>query len=256
VTVHIEGRGRHILSELGFSVTRVGDELHGTASVYPELHVTGTHNLRTSVLAIWADHLAGLLAMEATAPRVPVTLELDVHLYGPTPVSGTIAAVANTIKRGRSVFVARVQFTTGSGEPIGIAIGTFMASPDPTAALPSTFSIDGPSSEPLLSVPLARRAGCERLEPGVAILPRSEDGLNSSNTVNGGLIALVTEEAVLSLAPGDTLCSLDLHYLHALRVGPAVAVAKVRSGLGAVEVSDAGNDNRLSVMAFTRMFGQ
>jgi acyl-coenzyme A thioesterase PaaI-like protein len=255
VTVHIEGAGRHILSELGFTVRRVGDELHGTASVYPELHVTGTRHLRTSVLAIWADHLAGLLAMDATAPRVPVTLELDVHLYRPTPGSGTIVAVANTMKRGRSVFVARVQFTSERGELIGIAVGTFMASPDPTAALPSSFNIDGPTAEPLLSLPLATRAGCERVERGMAILPRSEDGLNSSNTINGGLIALVTEEAVLSLAPDTTLCSLDLHYLHALRVGPAVAVATMRAGLGSIEVRDAGNADRLSVMAFTRTFG-
>ena len=44
----------------------------------------------------------------------------------------------------------------------------------------------------------------------MAVLPRSEDGLNSSNTVYGGLIALAVEEAVLSLADGQTLCSLAL----------------------------------------------
>jgi acyl-coenzyme A thioesterase PaaI-like protein len=255
VTVQIEGAGSHILSELGFVVRRVGDELHGTASVYPELHATGTHQLRTSILAIWADHLAGLLSVEAIAPRVPVTLELAVHLYGPTPGSGTVDAVATTMKKGRSVFVARVRFTSGGGEPIGLAVGTFMASPDPTASLPPAFSIDKTSSVTRLSVPLAERAKCQRDQPGTAVLPRSEDGLNSANTVNGGLIALVTEEAVLSLAPGRSLSSLDLHYLHALRVGPAVAVAEVRDGLGQVEVRDAGNGNRLSVMAFARIFG-
>ncbi len=54
----------------------------------------------------------------------------------------------------------------------------------------------------------------------MAVLPRSEDGLNSSNSVNGGLIALAAEEAVLSLAPGDTLRSLGLRYLQAVRAGP------------------------------------
>ncbi len=252
----VEGTGRHILSELGFTVRRVGDELRGTATVYPEMHVTGTRHLRTSILAMWADHHAGLLAVEAMAPRVPVTLDLDVHLYRPTPAAGTIYAVARTIKRGRSVFVASVQFTSGDGEPLGMATGSFMASPDPTVPLPSTYSIDAPPSQPRLSMPLAERAGCERREPGVAILPRSEDGLNSSNTVYGGLIALVTEEAALSLSPGETLCSLDLRYLQSVRVGPAVAVASVQAGLGQVELRDIGHGRRLAVMATTRTFGR
>jgi acyl-coenzyme A thioesterase PaaI-like protein len=88
----------------------------------------------------------------------------------------------------------------------------------------------------------------------VAELPRSDDGLNSSNTLNGGLIALVTEEAALSLSPGATLSSLSLRYLRPIRVGPAVASAQARSGLGQIEVRDAGNDNRLSVLATARYF--
>jgi hypothetical protein len=46
--------------------------------------VPGTSRLRTSILATWADNLAGLLAVYAMAPRVPVTLDLDVH-----PVTAT-----------------------------------------------------------------------------------------------------------------------------------------------------------------------
>jgi hypothetical protein len=46
-----------------------------------------------------------------------------------------------------------------------------------------------------LRVPFAQRARCERREPGVAVLHRSEDGLNSAGTINGGLVALAVEEA-------------------------------------------------------------
>ena len=102
--------------------------------------------------------------------------------------------------------------------------------------------------------PSLRRVGCERLEPGTAVLPRSDDGLNSSNTFNGGLIALVVEEAVLSLSPGATVSSLILRYLRPVRIGPAVASARTGSGLGEIEVRDAGNGNRLSVLATTRFF--
>jgi len=177
---------RHILNELGFAIKRVGNELHSTASITPEMHVPGTDHLRTSIFAAWADHLAGLLAIDSIAPRVPVTLELDVHLYRPAPGSGTVRGVGRTVKTGRSVFVAGIDFFSDHGEPIAIAAGSFMAAPDPSARLPAKLSIDGFVSEGRLAVPFADRAGCERRDPGVAALFRSEDGLNSSNSVNGG----------------------------------------------------------------------
>ena len=127
-----------------------------------------------------------------------------------------------------------------------------MVAPDPSLRLPTTLSLDGPPPAQSLRVPLAQRAGCERREAGVAVLPRSDDGLNSSNTVNGGLIALAVEEAALSLAPGATVSSLSLRYLRPVRIGPAVATAEVRSGLGQIEVRDAGNDEPPLVLAARR----
>jgi len=131
VRVDDDPRTQHLLSELGHAVTRVGEELHGTASVVPEMHVPGTSHLRTSILAVWADTLTGLLVAATLAPRVPVTLELDVHLYRPAPSSGIVRAVARTIKTGRSVFVAGVEFVSDSGENVAFAAGSFMTAPDP-----------------------------------------------------------------------------------------------------------------------------
>ena len=74
---------RHVLQDLGWQVTRVEDTMHGSARVYPEMHVPGTEHLRMSILAAWADVLAGHLAIYSVGPRVPVTLELDVHLFTP-----------------------------------------------------------------------------------------------------------------------------------------------------------------------------
>lgn len=245
---------QHMLSELGFAVTRVGTDFEGTASIVPDMCVPGTDHLRTSLLATWADHLSGLLAVTVMAPQVPVTLGLEVHLFTPAPGSGAVRCVGTSLKTGRSVFMASVEFSTAAGEPVAVSTGSFMTAPDRSLRLPSTFSLDGPQPELRLQVPWAQRAGCERREPGVAELPRSDDGLNSSNTLNGGLIALVTEEAALSLSPGATLSSLSLRYLRPIRVGPAVASAQARSGLGQIEVRDAGNDNRLSVLATARYF--
>jgi acyl-coenzyme A thioesterase PaaI-like protein len=251
----VAGTRSHLLSELRFAVRRSGDELHGSAEVLPEMAVPGTPHFRTSVLAMWADTLAGLLAAGTIAPRVPVTLDLDVNLFAPAPAGGTVLATGRTMKSGRSVFVAGVEFTTSDGASIASASAAFMPAPDPNVRLPDELSIDAPPTATALSMPLAERAGCERRRAGVAVLPRSDDGLNSSRTLNGGLLGLVAEEAALSLSPGQTLCSLALRYLHPVRVGPAVATAHVDGGVGRVQIRDAGNADRLAVFASTRTFG-
>ena len=246
---------RHMLSELGFGVRPVDGVLHGWAPLIPEMHAPGTNHLRTSILAVWTDLLCGLLAAQAMDGRVPVTLELDIHLYHPAPGSGTVRAVGTPVKRGRTVFVSSVVFSTDDGGDFAFGSASFMSAPDPTARMPSPVGFELPPPEQTLSVPLAERAGCERLVPGTATLPRSEDGLNSSNTVNGGLIALALEEAALSLSPGHTLCVLDVRYLQPVRSGPVVATARTRLGLGQVEVRDAGSHDRLAAIATTRVFG-
>lgn len=243
-----------MLGELGFATRRVGEDLHGTASITPAMHVPGIPRLRTSILAAWADILIGLLATQVTAPRVPVTLELDVQLFRPAPADGTVRGITRVVKAGRSVFVAGVEFTSDGAEPLAIANASFMMAPDPGLTLPPAFGVELPMRRERLARPFAERAGCERRGPGVAVLPRSEDGLNVSGTVNGGLIALAAEEAALSLAPGDTLCSLGLRYLQPARVGPVIATARMRDGLGQVELRDSGNDDRLTGVATARTF--
>jgi acyl-coenzyme A thioesterase PaaI-like protein len=249
-------RQRHILRELGFSLVRSGDELHGTALVVPEMWVPGTEHLRTSILAAWTDHAAGLLAVDVLAPRVPVTLELDVHLYQAAPGRGRLHAVARAVKAGRVVTVLTVDLTDDGGEPVGVGTASFMAAPDPGLTMPPDAVSLGQvwAEDQRLRVPFAERARCERRAPGVAVLPRTADGLNASRTLNGGLVALTIEEAALSLTPGTTLASMAMRYLRPVRVGPAVAGATVRSGLGQVQVRDAGSDDRLAVVATTRTF--
>jgi acyl-coenzyme A thioesterase PaaI-like protein len=247
-------RRHHILQELGFAVRQDGEELHGTALITPYLQVPGTPQLRASIMATWSDMLCGLLAMRAMVSRVPVTLELDVHLYRPAPGSGTVTATARPVKTGRSVFVAEVEFADERGETFGFSAGSFMAAPDATLKPPRLTSIDAPPLDVRLSMPLADRADCKRQAPGMAVLHKSEDGLNAAKTMHGGLIALAAEEAALSLAPGTSLSSLAIRYLQPVRVGPAVATASGRDGLGRVELRDSGNGNRLAVTATTRTF--
>ena len=247
---------RHVLQDLGWQVDRVGDERHGEATVVAEMHVPGTSQLRTSILAAWADVVAGHLAVDTIGPRVPVTLDLDLHLYRPAPGSGTVRGTAKIVKAGRSVFVSEVDFRDQEGEMFGFATASFVPAPDARLSI-TTLNSPNPLAQTgsRLTVPFAERAGCERIGPGVAELTHSDDKLNASNTVNGGLIALAAEEAMLSLLPGATVSSLDMRYLQPARVGPVVAEADVRDGLGRVQVRDKGNDNRLCVVATSRFFG-
>ncbi|MET7767848.1 hotdog domain-containing protein [Nocardia sp. NPDC005366] len=250
----LDKRGQ-ILRELAFTTRRVGEELHGSAEITPEMHVPGTTILRTSILATWADTVSGLLASLVMGPRVPVTLELDVNLYRPAPGEGTVLVVGRVVKVGRSVFVAEFEFTVDD-EPIAVGAASFMVAPNPDVQLPPTLSVELPPTTDRLPMPLAERANCERVGPGTVLLPYSIEGLNASDTINGGLIALAAEEAVLSLAPGDSLSFLGLRYLLGARVGPVIAEARLREGVGRVELRDTGNDNRVTTLATARTFGR
>nr|MDT0666325.1 hypothetical protein [Micromonospora sp. DSM 115978] len=148
------------------------------------------------------------------------------------------------------------RFAGGDGTVLGVGTVSFMAAPDPSMTMPAGMDADDGSASRRgrLRVPFAERARCEVREAGVAVLQRSTNGLNASNTVQGGLIALAAEEAALSLTPGYTLASMSLRYLRPVRVGPAVATAAVKAGLSAVEVCDEGSDGRLAVYAVTRTF--
>ena len=75
----------HILVELGLAVARSGDAVVGTAQVVPEMWVPGTTSLRTSILATWVDHVAGVAAIGVLAPRVPVTLSSTCTSTGRPP---------------------------------------------------------------------------------------------------------------------------------------------------------------------------
>jgi acyl-coenzyme A thioesterase PaaI-like protein len=242
----------HILSELGFDVRRDGDELTGSAWIVPEMCVPDLPNLRTSILAAWADQISGLLTASTMSPRVPVTLDLSVDVFDHAPGSGLISCAGAIVKSGRSVTTATVEFHSEEGGPFATGTGAFMAAPDVTLTMPSILSFDGPPAEQTLSTPWAQRARCQRLEPGVAILHRSDDGMNAANTVNGGLLALVAEEAALSLAPDATLCSIALRYLRPVRMGPVVATAVRRAACAQVTIRDAGANDRLSTVATVR----
>lgn len=251
------GHTWHVLSELDLDVRVDGDELRCEAGVVPEMYVPGTDCLRASVLASWTDVATGLLCIDVFDGRIPMTLDLAVDLARPARDCPRVCATARVVKVGRSVAVTEIEF--GSADRDGLlayATATFAAAPDPALNMPS--KTDRVSlvarNRGRLRMPLAERVGCERPSPGVATMPRREDGLNAANTINGGLITLVIEEAALSSAPDTTLSSLAVRYLRPARIGPVIGTATRHGETARVAVRDNGADDRLVAIATTRTF--
>ena len=245
---HDSGSLGEVIRELGMGTELAGDRMIGRSTISPEMWAPGSDTIRLSVLATWADVLTGVLANLAFRPRIGLTVDLDVHVLRPVPGTGDVRGVASTLKVGRSITVNRADFTVDDDpRPFATAIGSFMVSPNPAHLLPDDFSGTKMMSG-VLTAPLAERAGVRPLGPGVAEVPGRRANLNSSHAIQGGLLALCAEEAVLSLVPQGILTSMSMRYLRGFRTGPAHAHAVMHDGVAMIEIVDPA-DGRLGVTA-------
>ena len=246
----LEMRAR-IVTELGFLTEIDDDGVRGSAPVVPEICYPGTVIPRMSVLLTWADIVAGIAGARATQ-RVAVTLDLDVHLIHQPVGAKDIAASATVVKAGQSISVSEVLFhADGSSTPFALAYATFMSPPG------EPVIVNGPeggmfTQRRLLEVPFAERANARRLGPGIAEVPRSEEALNPVGSIQGGLVALAAEEAVLAARPDQVLVSLDMRYLRSFKNGAAHAVAAVDGDLARIRITEGGPDGRLGTIATAR----
>jgi acyl-coenzyme A thioesterase PaaI-like protein len=127
----------HIVTELGLRLTGGEGALRGRAQVTPHLCVPGTSTLRTSVLATWADVIAGTVVGEALSPRIPLTLDLEIQLYAQARSGVRIGVVARLLKVGRTVVVSETRFhDEATGAPLAVALVSFIASPNPRDVFP------------------------------------------------------------------------------------------------------------------------
>ena len=208
--------------------------------------------IATVAAGLGVAFVLGLLAVRTIGPRVPVTLELDVHLFDDPSDVGEIQIVGRITKTGNTVQVYSVDLLAGGDRRIGFAHGVFVAAPDARLSIPTGDWALGRFTDhhgPRLAVDFAERIRCLRTEPGTAILESGPEMLNSSNTLNGGLLAVAVEEAMLSTIESPaTLSSLHMRYLRPVRTGPAVAHARRHGRIGEIEIRDAATD-ALAVIA-------
>ena len=247
-------------SEMGFSY-RIEEGLGlGWGWHAGDLSVPGTDFPHASAMVTYADTLLGLLSSVATAPRLSLTADLRCQILSAPPL-GPIEMEGRLLKSGRTTTLGKTSFSVhGAALPFAICFGTFVGSPRPVDLQPFDRSRvlsaqpDDGADGVTLTEPFADRVGIRVVDTGVAEVDHRPDVLNSSSSIQGGVLAFVAEVAAQSLATahrGRTFVvdDLDIRYLRAARVGPARAEARLLHGSESgvvveVETRDRGADNR------------
>ncbi len=245
-------------TELGLNMEVAGDTMVGHVEVVSQLCVPEVGVLRPSVLLSWADSLMGSLATEQTLPKVCMTVDLSVRVVHPIPAGVSVRGTGRILKTGRVLTFAEATFTIdGRAEPAAFVLGTFVASPRPGDVADSfvtQVTLGGKARRrfPVTRVPITEILAARAIAPGVMEADRKPRLLNWVDTIQGGVVALLAEEAALSLPGALVPTELEVRYLRTVRVGPMRATAHGVGGYTRVDVVDAGNDDRPAAIAVLR----
>lgn len=264
--LHADAPG-HFMGSMDFTHELGEGTSQGSVTVTPHMCVEGSGWPLVSLPLTFADVMIGRLASQRTFPRISVTSDLNLRMLGPLPADGKLDIRAAVVKSGRSISVGETEFRAGAdGSLVARSLGTFQASPRPGDEAPEGFARPGGfhrTAEPLAE-PFTDRVGLEILEAGLARISLREDLLNATQSLQGGMVALLGEVASATGATAavgalQAVDHLDVRYLAAARVGPFVARAEieaVEAGRARVrtEIRDPGRDDRLCaiVLATTR----
>jgi hypothetical protein len=202
----------------------------------------------------------------STAPRICVTLDLDVHVVASSAelsalaVGSMITSRSWVVRAGSRIVITGFDVATPDGRTIAVGNAGFMASPNPAHVVDGGFPLDSPDRRRgRLGVPFADRAGVIRSGgrsgdgsvDGSAMAPYLLDNINATGAIQGGIVALVAEEAVADAAGGRIAESMSIRYLRGFRGTPATAHATITGSLGRVEVL--GDDGRPGALVTVRL---
>jgi acyl-coenzyme A thioesterase PaaI-like protein len=232
-------------------LTAARDAMVGGTGVGAELRAAGGVVVRTSYLATVADIMAGIPANLSTLPRLALTLDIAVHTVG-TPAGDALGARARVLKVGRNKVATEVEFfDEGSEDLVAVSFLTFVPSPRPQDLGPTDTEGMRPAGS--LRRPLPEHVGLRMLEPGVVEIDHRPAVTQGSDTLQGGIVALLGEMAAESLT-GQPVLDLDTRFLATVRRGPGRAVARnLGGGVIRCEVRDVGNDGRLAALVTARV---
>ena len=190
----------------------------------------------------------------AINPRIPLTLDLEVQLLGAATVGDQIVGESVAVKVGRTVVVCEASFRKESEtDPFAIALASFIASPNPDHVFEGGFP-DFTGIPGRLSAPFAERAGLRVIEPGVAEVPRREDGLNGTGAIQGGH-ARPSRRSRLRCRSRPSLpiaVGLNMRYLRQFSIGPCRAEATGDARASIVRLVDEGT-GKIGAIATVRL---
>lgn len=233
----------HVLQELGYEHRIDGDASFLRAAVLPGMLVPGTELVRTGILVILADLVAG------QTPQGPVTptTDLSVHVARPRAMQ-TVHLTAKVLKAGRTLLVVETLLRADDeDEPFATSLSTFLNHP-----VGLGHHMD--ATDVRLGEPIHERIGARVLRPGVVEVDATEDiGNGIHGTVQGGVQAVVAEltaESAFAGGEAHVVTGLDIRFLNRLKVGPLRGVARpVLSGRSGqvvdVTLVDVGDGDRV-----------
>lgn len=236
------------IAALGIEVWVEDGRTRGRATIRPAMWAPGTRRTRTGLLATMVDMVGGILPTGALTP----TVDLRIQLLGEVPSEGVVELYAEPTKLGRRMFVGEVMLHAG-------------ATPDPFARATVTFLnqiVPGMSGFPPRELPPMPATSFDELMGVRVVGPDTvevdlHDGVRNgpAGTIQGGAQATVAEicaEHVLSPLGRFAVVDIDIRYVGAVKVGPAVARAEVLAGVAPsgervvrVRIVDGGADGRV-----------
>lgn len=257
----------HLLADLGVEIE--ADEASTVARIPVTAELLGPDGgVHAGVIATLVDIVGGVIAVRALHPDWMATADMSLQVV--RPARGPVLEARGTVVRqGRTTLVLEVFVTDvpGDGTPVAWSTLTF-------AVLPR--AADAPAPEDLPGLPRRSSFGPGRLdghvleaagitatgEPGGMTMPVADYVRNTIGALQGGVVALFAEVAgahavAAALGTGRPAVAVELQvsYIALGRVGPMVTRVRsvttdpaTGSGLGVVELRDAGADDRLTTV--------
>ena len=216
--------GPHVVSDLDFEceLSTEGGSMAGHAVISDALRFDGSAIVRPSVLATIADCVTGLPACLATSPALAVTLDIVVRTVG-APSDDDLDITAVIIKPGRRTVSGEVAFRDPrTGALVAhsyLHVHGVTPPPGLRSAAGGWYALRWVHAR---LVP--DHVGVRIIEPGVSEIDLTPFVAQASNTLQGGIVALLGETAAHS-SSGRPVIDLDTRYLTAVRIGPGRATA-------------------------------
>jgi len=215
----------------------------GEVGLSPEVCTPSGRWPRISVLHAIADMVVGISLFSLINPAIPVTVDMSMRFV--TPPTGDrldlevlLHKVGKKVQTGETIFRDPV-----TREVVAIGLQVFAATPDPKAFVSSTSR--SMRTTGALAKPFAQQMGVRTLHPGLVEMDRGQGRGNAMGGLQGGLVVLLGEMAVESLAEREVV-ELEVNYLRSVAVGPGQAKAvQLGERTYRVEVRDPGDSNRL-----------